>query len=162
MNVFSPRTFKYATIYALAVMMLASVYVGMKFWNLQDRDAIGDFMNLIHTGYGERESANRSQCESLMSKQVTDDSLLEFYQTCIDNSPNTEQLVGPDLFNKMFVPDVFSGVKCDKTKHRFIKGQELVALASVPGSYNTWTRILLEHMTGKVYSIEFSGMDELR
>lgn len=87
-----------------------------------------------------------ANCSSFISMNITDESLLTFYDTCVKGSgPNLT--VGPELFHRIFVPAVFSHV-CKEQQLTFISDQELVALASFPGSGNTWTRALLEQMTG--------------
>jgi len=153
MGGFSRQILKYAVIPFVTLVLFLSLYVHVHFLNVWTSAVSGYFKYGINTLHGKLREANTSSCVSLMSMQATDDSLLEFYQTCVNNRPNTHQLVGPDLFNQIFVSDVFRGVTCEETNKTFIKGQDLVALASIPGSYNTWTRILLEQMTGKVFGV---------
>jgi len=90
---------------------------------------------------------NKSVCNALVFDEVTDESLLKFYQTCIPGA-DISLPVGPGLFKALFVGKVFTN-KCKEKPRTFISGQELVALASFPGSGNTWTRALLEQLTGE-------------
>ena len=98
---------------------------------------------------GNRSKTSSKKCGSYVSNAVTNASLLEFYTTCVDTAgkhPITE--VGTELFKAVFKEDNFKNVICEEKERRFITGQDLVALPSVPGSGNTWTRQLLEYLTG--------------
>ena len=89
------------------------------------------------------------KCGSYVSKAVTNASLLEFYTTCVDTAGKHQLTkVDTELFNAVFKEDNFKNVICEEKERRFITGQDLVALPSVPGSGNTWTRQLLEDLTG--------------
>jgi len=58
-------------------------------------------------------------------------------------------MLDQNCLNGLFISDIFGNVKCEDIQKHFIKGQDLVALASVQGSFNTWSRILMEQMTGE-------------
>jgi len=90
---------------------------------------------------------NQTACSNLSFDEVTDESLLKFYQTCVFGA-DKRLPVGRELFKALFVGKVFTN-KCKEKLLKFISGQELVALASFPGSGNTWTRELLEQLTGR-------------
>ena len=100
--------------------------------------------------YDMNRSREESMCSSFANKQITDDSLVDFYKTCLNRSQNASPQIGPELFNRIFVTDFFGHVPCEYKNKSFSQGHELVALASIQGSFNTWTRIILEEMTGRL------------
>jgi len=90
-----------------------------------------------------------SSCDGFLTRYLNDKTLIDVYKRCVDANPGSDFDVGPELFNRIFISDIFGNVNCEDIQKHFIKGQDLVALASVQGSFNTWSRILMEQMTGE-------------
>lgn len=92
---------------------------------------------------------------SLLQRTISDDRLHQLYRlyTKAKNGTRVEK-IGPEIFEKVFVSKVFAGVDCENRTKTYMSGQSrpLVALASFPGAGSTWTRILLEEMTGRRFT----------
>lgn len=98
---------------------------------------------------------SNSFCEDLLLEPMIDDNIQEFYRACVDSGNHGNLEIGSELFTRLFGANVFERIVCEKQERSFVSGKDLVALASFPGSGNTWTRILLEQMTGllTIYNI---------
>jgi len=80
---------------------------------------------------------------------ITNDTLTEIYQTCNPGAGKATIEIGPKLLGSVFESEIFQ-TNCNKRNLKFNLGKSatFAALASVQGSGNTWSRILLEDMTG--------------
>lgn len=88
-------------------------------------------------------------CTSFETKVVTDTNLLELYKECTKQASKPSiATVGPELFGEIFIKDNFRSVVCQDKNKTYISGREMIALTSIPGSGNTWTRLLIEDLTG--------------
>ena len=89
-------------------------------------------------------------CASLTAsgRVVTDGSLLQFYQLCTNDKKKQIKVADRALFESVFRAEYFKGTICKESEKRYIHGKKITALASFPGSGNTWARLLLEQMTG--------------
>lgn len=107
-------------------------------------------------------TSNSSElCHDLMNEQMTDATVMEFYRACVQNIDTDSINLGSGLFKEMFSAKIFEGTVCEEKERSYISGQDLVALASFPGSGNTWARILLEQMTGSFYRSILSSLQNL-
>lgn len=98
---------------------------------------------VMHTIVGQK-----VDCSSLPAQEVTDERLLTFFKACVSNDSSVE--LGPDLFKRLFLSDVFGQVVCKDFETSFINNSAFVGLATFPGSGTTWFRLLLEQLTGNV------------
>lgn len=96
-----------------------------------------------------------SLCESWVTQNMSKQNILEMYNSCVNHKTSNTAEVSPRMFDRLFTEDVFGGISCKDIERSFLSGEgrdrPLIALASFPGSGNTWVRILLEQMTGKLY-----------
>ena len=79
---------------------------------------------------------------------VNNNALVTMFKPCLDDVNTTE--INTETFNALFQPRIFDDIKCESVVPTFSNvSTEKVALASFPGSGNTWTRHLIEQITGE-------------
>lgn len=93
-------------------------------------------------------------CESWITQNMSKRNVLEMYNSCVNHKNSNATEISPRMFDRLFTEDVFGGTSCKDIERSFLSGGDrerpMIALASFPGSGNTWVRILLEQMTGKL------------
>lgn len=161
---------KLLTLVCIFLMFVVSYAFFRKFWkdpSHTKRDfypgfsnsGIESLSNAKHTAFREFENGRNGLnitklCNSFEAMNVTDENLVQVYKYC--TKPSTKEatiLAEPDLFEAIFSEENFRDAVCNEVNRTFISGQDLVALASIPGSGNTWTRVLLEELTGTCFKL---------
>ena len=84
---------------------------------------------------------------------VNNATLVTMFEVCLD-AGNTNTEIDSEAFNALFQHRIFNNIKCEPITPTFSNvSTEKVALASFPGSGNTWARHLIEQITGELICI---------
>lgn len=108
----------------------------------------------IEKGIVNQEISDSKECTGFPLKNISDASIIQFYKTCTKKSWQNTKRFGPEMFKSIFTTENFKGAVCKEKSKQYIAGKPLIAMPSFPGSGNTWVRLLLEQMTGKIHRKE--------
>jgi len=86
----------------------------------------------------------------LLTRNLEDDIWCQLIRSCATAKYNGECNITEEAFSEIFSPVNFRGVSCpERRAGPPTVDRDMVALASFPGSGNTWTRHLAERLTGR-------------